>query len=597
MAASGRSSKPGGPRSDSSAWNSLNTVLLLGAVLLLLRQQWQSAEKAGTRVTLPPRVGLWPPPPEYVADGGGGGTAAAEAASAAAAVAAARSEAERERQAAAKLGAELARLRAASRTAAGGGGSAAARGGGDPARLECLAEKLLDGRGVRLGILGGSVSFGTTFTTSKHLPPKPDLVVVEYAVNFDTTVDEAPTSASPLPPPPHPSPHQLLPASSSRPAQDAASFERLLRQLLKLPGAPAVLLLNTLELMVHPASWGANVQRIFFSGCDGYGCLKAPPWADSNDLAFPYEAKAEDAIVRLAGYYGSATAPSYAGGARGRVPSVSLRGALYSELKSNSTRWPLKQLFHDRHHPAAWGRSSSPPRRTWHSLMAQLVIDRIRAALDAVAARRSAGSRPQSACAAVSAEAAAGTPGPSGYPLLAPLLSPSAPVGLCLKGDELTRAMLNSSTFAYRVEGTDAKMKPGIIGTAPGEHAEFCIDVDRLGRGERFTVLLGHLVSYEHMGIARVTCEGATPPHHLAGEARGECSCPAEEVDAFVKGGQFSVFKAKVLELARARAPAAKPPPRAGCGCQLRLEILPKSGSGEFKFKEPPLKGGEGPAG
>ena len=27
-----------------------------------------------------------------------------------------------------------------------------------------------------------------------------------------------------------------------------------------------VLLLNTLELMVHPASWGANVQRIFFSG-------------------------------------------------------------------------------------------------------------------------------------------------------------------------------------------------------------------------------------------------------------------------------------------------------------------------------------------
>ena len=116
------------------------------------------------------------------------------------------------------------------------------------------------------------------------------------------------------------------------------------------------------------------------------------------------------------------------------------------------------------------------------------------------------------------------------------------------------------------------------------------------------------------MGIARVTCEGATPPHHLAGllttsparrEGRlftaappaGECYCPAEEVDAFVKGGQFSVFKAKVLELARAKAPAAKPPPRAGCGCQLRLEILPKSGSGEFKFKEPPLKGGEGPAG
>ncbi|EOD08977.1 hypothetical protein EMIHUDRAFT_105705 [Emiliania huxleyi CCMP1516] len=592
MAASGRSSKPGGPRSDSSAWNSLNTVLLLGAVLLLLRQQWQSAEKAGTRVTLPPRVGLWPPPPEYVADGGGGGTAAAEAASAAAAVAAARSEAERERQAAAKLGAELARLRAASRTAAGGGGSAAARGGGagsvvaadDVTRLRRMWRHppvshkeswkevhrdwwpLLDARQLSRGVaVAGEPARlerrgrGRSGLHSFRCP-----AYMEHCFNWRPS--RPPSRPPARPTPALPSSHR--PFLSSRPAQDAASFERLLRQLLKLPGAPAVLLLNTLELMVHPASWGANVQRIFFSGCDGYGCLKAPPWADSNDLAFPYEAKAEDAIVRLAGYYGSATAPSYAGGARGRVPSVSLRGALYSELKSNSTRWPLKQLFHDRHHPAAWGRSSSPPRRTWHSLMAQLVIDRIRAALDAVAARRSAGSRPQ-----------------------------SAPVGLCLKGDELTRAMLNSSTFAYRVEGTDAKMKPGIIGTAPGEHAEFCIDVDRLGRGERFTVLLGHLVSYEHMGIARVTCEGATPPHHLAGAARGECSCPAEEVDAFVKGGQFSVFKAKVLELARARAPAAKPPPRAGCGCQLRLEILPKSGSGEFKFKEPPLKGGEGPAG
>eukprot|EP00962_Isochrysis_galbana_P027509 scaffold8635_cov93-Isochrysis_galbana.AAC.1 len=38
---------------------------------------------------------------------------------------------------------------------------------GDPARLECLAEKLLDGRGIKLGVIGGSVSFGTTFTTSK----------------------------------------------------------------------------------------------------------------------------------------------------------------------------------------------------------------------------------------------------------------------------------------------------------------------------------------------------------------------------------------------------------------------------------------------
>ena len=38
---------------------------------------------------------------------------------------------------------------------------------GDPLRLRCLAEKLRAGRPIHLSVLGGSVSFGTTFTTSK----------------------------------------------------------------------------------------------------------------------------------------------------------------------------------------------------------------------------------------------------------------------------------------------------------------------------------------------------------------------------------------------------------------------------------------------
>ena len=39
---------------------------------------------------------------------------------------------------------------------------------GDPLRLQCLASKLLAGRGVvKLSVVGGSVSFGTTFTTSR----------------------------------------------------------------------------------------------------------------------------------------------------------------------------------------------------------------------------------------------------------------------------------------------------------------------------------------------------------------------------------------------------------------------------------------------
>ena len=38
---------------------------------------------------------------------------------------------------------------------------------GDPLRLQCLASKLLSGQAVKLSVVGGSVSFGTTFTTSK----------------------------------------------------------------------------------------------------------------------------------------------------------------------------------------------------------------------------------------------------------------------------------------------------------------------------------------------------------------------------------------------------------------------------------------------
>ena len=54
-------------------------------------------------------------------------------------------------------------------------------------------------------------------------------------------------------------------------------------------------------------------------------------------------------MTRLAQYYG--------------VPAVSLRDALFHELKAADPRFPVKQVFHDRHHPGAWG----------HLLMAQMV--------------------------------------------------------------------------------------------------------------------------------------------------------------------------------------------------------------------------------
>eukprot|EP00965_Chrysotila_dentata_P104882 3464218-Pleurochrysis_carterae.AAC.1 len=77
---------------------------------------------------------------------------------------------------------------------------------------------------------------------------------------------------------------------------------------------------------------------------DGYSAGEP----SAEDMQFGYAAKAEDAINALGLYYG--------------VPTVSLRNALFLHLRARDPAFPLKQVFHDRHHPGAWG----------HSLLAQL---------------------------------------------------------------------------------------------------------------------------------------------------------------------------------------------------------------------------------
>ena len=425
---------------------------------------------------------------------------------------------------------------------------------GDPLRLGCLAEKLLEGRGVRLGILGGSVAFGTTFTTSRsralfhwkvyqwlnasfpgaghehysgsvpasgpaymehclqwHVPEAGvDLILLEYAVNFDS-------------------------------AAEIESFERLLRRVLRLPGQPAVILVNTLELM--PVERHSGHVGLAFEHADSAE-------ASEVDRSFEYSVMAEDGIVDLAQYYA--------------LPCVSLRGALFAELKANRPEFPLKRLFHDRHHPAAWG----------HSLMAQMVVNLLTQSLRAAEARRSdAGRARGGACARLREEAARGDGAPWPFPD-APLISPvvEAQVGTCIKAQELEGVIASSSGFRYVVEGTDAKMKPGLVGLHPDDHVTFCIDVSRLGIGGKFIAFLGHLVSYAHMGVVRVRCEG-------------KCGCEEREIDAHVQGGKFSVFKATEIEM---RYQARRQPSQqtsGACDCALNLRILQRSGSGEHKFK------------
>lgn len=125
------------------------------------------------------------------------------------------------------------------------------------------------------------------------------------------------------------------------------------------------------------------------------------------------------------------------------------------------------------------------------------------------------------------------------------------------------------------MEGTDAKMKPGIVGKAAGDFAQFCIDVSNLQAGEAFVFIVGHLISYEHMGIAKVEC-------------LDECECAPQEVDAHVPGGKFSVFKARTFQAKRRQLTTnaeSSLPGWFNCGCKVQLTILPRTGSGEYKFK------------
>jgi len=437
---------------------------------------------------------------------------------------------------------------------------------GDPLRMQCMAARLLAGEATKLSTVGGSVSFGTTFTTSRskslfhwkmyqwinetfsgakhehycgavaasgpsymehclhwHVIDEADLVLVEYAVNLD----------------------------DKDKAGELASFERMLRKLLRMPRQPAVLLINTMELHPPKGKGLTTGSHMAFTGTKAYLDGYSDGQPGGEDLSFEYPAWAEDGIAKLAQYYG--------------VPSISLRDALFHELKAQDTRFPVKQVFHDRHHPGAWG----------HSLLAQMAVGLLSTAATEVAAAGAVRGKPSAAAVRDRLCGQARSEGElRQLSKTRPIFSESteAAVGTCVKGEQIAQLVDSARGFAYKVEGSDAKTKPGLIGTKPGDSAGLCLDVSRLQPAQPFVVFLGHLISYEHMGAVSVKC-------------LGDCDCTPETVDAHVEGGKFSVFKARQLDVKRAATPRSSPSKRKDCGCVLQLEILEKTGSGEHKFK------------
>ena len=236
------------------------------------------------------------------------------------------------------------------------------------------------------------------------------------------------------------------------------------------------------------------------------------------------------------------------------------------------------------------------PNGVGHTFLAQLILHRLlsptyaRGAAASTADSTADGCRGATASAAVvlpTVSAAAGTAanalvGPSG-----PSAAASAAVVLptpyygaegfamassvCARGEQLSRYVEASDLGGFNLtdEGR-GKGKLGYLAVGVGKSLSLCLPWPMEGaRTKPPQVLwLGFLRSYEHMGRARLHCDG-------------QCSCTPDVIDAHdIKDG-VSVTDVRRLPLRPARRAADKAD---GC-CRVHLHISAGTSSGEHKFK------------
>lgn len=358
---------------------------------------------------------------------------------------------------------------------------------GDGSRLRGVMQRLTTGQPVSVAIVGGSISAGATYTTLRgekanwlwhrlffdwmnmsfphranthfngalpastpgyvescitlHVPRAADLVFVEYAANFD----------------------------------NARAYERLLRRLLGYPRRPAVLLLNM------PYFFGAGLPRNINPNMPIGG----------RDLNFSFHGTMSDetSITTLAQHYG--------------VPSLSMRNALFHEVKANATAHQrLTDVMLDRVHPAVLG----------HQFAAALSVSFLRQQL-----------LQMSATDQLVPPSTASLAQPSRAQLPPPMFpgNEDADRYVCVRGKELLPLVHSYGGWEYRVEGDRfSNPKPGLVATEPGKRLDLCWQPPPKWR--RAAIKLGYLTSYEHMGRANYSCSGL-------------CSCRVGVIDAYTK--------------------------------------------------------------
>ncbi|PRW51157.1 hypothetical protein C2E21_5422 [Chlorella sorokiniana] len=412
---------------------------------------------------------------------------------------------------------------------------------GDPARMRRFVHKLLSGDQISVSTLGGSVTAGQGAMhggpyvarwfnwlneisprqqPSEHTLKNPafggstsgiftvcvndmvqedaDLVIVEFSLNDGGSTGQFKENKLRL------------------------SMERLFRKLLALPNKPAVVVLS---------HYGWLVCRQPGSILSSYAC------------------SAENDFNVMGQYYG--------------LPSLSIRAAAYHLMAQNVSGYQAYMPFRDHEQAVGVKINESdlyyfdevhPQDRTGHWALADLLVTLTQETAVGLAARPLE----------VEDEEVAHEPLPE----------PMTPgnyerrASACLLQRAFEKVVVNQQGFEWKNERPAAQLaneKWGWIGTVPGSWAELEVDTTTGVKGdlaaEQDEVVLTHLISYEHMGKAKVECVSG-------------CQCNETVFDGHVND--------KVSLTALHRFPASQSP-----NCRIRVTVLNETSSpdGEHKVK------------
>ena len=123
------------------------------------------------------------------------------------------------------------------------------------------------------------------------------------------------------------------------------------------------------------------------------------------------------------------------------------------------------------------------------------------------------------------------------------------------------------------IEVEHDKRKPGWISHKPGSILRMAVEVEIVSPGVRQTIGLSFLTSYEHMGIAILTC--------IQG-----CQCPDKLMDGHERVHRHSVPQMTTIQPKwEASAVATSVTNATKRSCVLQVEILDQTSSGGHKFK------------